>query len=115
MDSKPWLVLLLLGLAMMVAAEASHMHAEFGRVLLSDGDVDLIVDDNEFLMSSETARRTLAGRGRGRYIGYRALRSNQVPCGRRGRSYYNCQQRGRANPYRRGCTAITHCARNTGA
>ncbi|CAL0300900.1 unnamed protein product [Lupinus luteus] len=109
MDSKPWLIFVLLALALMVAAEASTMH-EFGRTVMNEGDIDLITDDNEFLMSSETARRTL--RGRRRYIGYNALRANKVPCGRRGRSYYNCQQRGRANPYRRGCTAVTHCARN---
>ncbi|CAL0313907.1 unnamed protein product [Lupinus luteus] len=71
---------------------------------------DLIGDDNEELLDSEANRRTL--RGRRRYIGYNSLRANQVPCGSRGRSYYNCQQRGRANPYRRGCTAVTHCARN---
>ncbi|KAE9591727.1 putative rapid ALkalinization Factor [Lupinus albus] len=47
-----------------------------------------------------------------RYIGYNSLTANKVPCGQRGRSYYNCQQRGRANPYRRACTAVTHCARN---
>ncbi|OIV91737.1 hypothetical protein TanjilG_26590 [Lupinus angustifolius] len=109
MDSKPWLIVLLLALAFMVATEASIMH-EYGRGALIGGDIDLITDDNEFLMSSETTRRTLQGRRR--YIGYNALRANKVPCGQRGRSYYNCQQRGRANPYRRGCTAITHCARN---
>ncbi|XP_019440241.1 PREDICTED: protein RALF-like 19 [Lupinus angustifolius] len=109
MDSKPWLILLLLALTMMVASEASTIH-EFGREMVTQGDIDLITDDNEFLMSSESIRRTLQGRRR--YIGYNSMRANQVPCGNRGRSYYNCQQRGRANPYRRGCTKITNCARN---
>ncbi|KAF1882110.1 hypothetical protein Lal_00038754 [Lupinus albus] len=109
MDSKPWLIMLILALALMVASEASIIH-EFGRGALMGGDIDLITDDNEFLMNSETARRTLQARRR--YIGYNSLTANKVPCGQRGRSYYNCQQRGRANPYRRACTAVTHCARN---
>ncbi|KAJ1381878.1 Rapid ALkalinization Factor [Sesbania bispinosa] len=111
MDSKRLLVFLLLALVVAMVAEASKMPDLAGLVSGGDGDGDLIEDDNEFLMSSESARRALAGRQR--YISYGALRANQVPCGRRGRSYYNCRQRGRANPYRRGCTRITHCARNT--
>lgn len=121
MSSKAWLAFLLLALAMV--AETYATIDEFATTLeefdpiISDGDADLIVDDNEFLMSSESTPRSLMhghpGKGRARYISYAALRSNQIPCGRRGRSYYNCNQRGRANPYNRGCTAITHCARDT--
>ncbi|CAO2209522.1 unnamed protein product [Urochloa humidicola] len=60
-------------------------------------------------------RRTLAQRQpRNRYISYAALRADQVPCNQRGRSYYsNCGAQKAANPYRRGCSAITRCARNT--
>ncbi|KAG0535972.1 hypothetical protein BDA96_03G023900 [Sorghum bicolor] len=48
-----------------------------------------------------------------RYISYAALRADQVPCNKRGRSYYsNCASQQAANPYRRGCSAITRCARN---
>ncbi|XP_038876152.1 uncharacterized protein LOC120068449 [Benincasa hispida] len=50
---------------------------------------------------------------RNRYLSYEALRKNNVPCGHRGRSYYDCNQHQKANPYRRGCTAITGCARFT--
>ncbi|XP_020227848.1 protein RALF-like 33 [Cajanus cajan] len=64
--------------------------------------------DEEFLMDSETNRRILAGR---RYISYGALRRNTVPCSRRGASYYNCRPGAQANPYRRGCSAITRCRR----
>ncbi|KAL1203168.1 Protein RALF-like 4 [Cardamine amara subsp. amara] len=46
-----------------------------------------------------------------RYISYGALKRNNVPCKRRGRSYYNCGRSERANPYRRGCSVITHCYR----
>lgn len=65
-------------------------------------------DDAEFLMDSESNRRILAGR---RYISYGALRRNTVPCSRRGASYYNCRPGAQANPYRRGCSAITRCRR----
>lgn len=60
-------------------------------------------------------RRALAQRQpRNRYISYAALRADQVPCNRRGRSYYsNCASQQPANPYRRGCSAITRCARTT--
>ena len=85
----------------------------YHAVSSSGGSVgDYIGDDNEMVLDSEANRRVLA-RGRS-YIGYGALKANAVPCGRRGQSYYNCQKRQRANPYKRGCSAITHCARHTG-
>ncbi|CAL4965878.1 unnamed protein product [Urochloa decumbens] len=64
---------------------------------------------------SDALRRTLAQRQpRNRYISYAALRADQVPCNQRGRSYYsNCGAQKAANPYRRGCSVITRCARNT--
>ncbi|KAJ1262089.1 hypothetical protein BS78_09G080600 [Paspalum vaginatum] len=60
-------------------------------------------------------RRALAQRQpTNRYISYAALRADQVPCNQRGRSYYsNCASQKPANPYRRGCSVITKCARNT--
>ena len=94
----------------MITAEASKLHDFNFQSSMHVGD--LIGDDNEILLDSETNRRTLAGRQR--YISYGSLKADQVPCGRRGRSYYDCNQRGKANPYRRGCTRATHCARNTG-
>nr|WFF64134.1 RALF-like protein 33 [Medicago sativa] len=65
-------------------------------------------DETEFMMDSESNRRILAAR---RYISYGALRRNTVPCSRRGASYYNCRPGAQANPYRRGCSAITRCRR----
>ncbi|KAL1334813.1 hypothetical protein HN51_063774 [Arachis hypogaea] len=65
-------------------------------------------DETEFLMDSESNRRILAGK---RYISYGALRRNTIPCSRRGASYYNCRPGAQANPYRRGCSAITRCRR----
>ena len=64
--------------------------------------------------AGDALRRTLAQRKpTNRYISYAALRADQVPCNKRGRSYYsNCEAQKAANPYRRGCSAITRCARN---
>ncbi|XP_022989011.1 protein RALF-like 4 [Cucurbita maxima] len=50
---------------------------------------------------------------RKRFLTYYALSKNNIPCGRRGHSYYDCKKRRRINPYRRGCAAITGCARFT--
>ncbi|KAK7397182.1 hypothetical protein VNO78_18349 [Psophocarpus tetragonolobus] len=62
--------------------------------------------EEEFLMDSEITRRILAT---SKYISYGALQRNTVPCSRRGASYYNCQPGAQANPYSRGCNAITRC------
>lgn len=62
----------------------------------------------EFEMDSEINRRILQTT---RYISYGALRRNTVPCSRRGASYYNCRRGAQANPYSRGCSAITRCRR----
>ncbi|KAF3330261.1 Rapid alkalinization factor [Carex littledalei] len=58
-------------------------------------------------LDDPTTRRFLAGNSP--YISYAALRRDSVPCSRRGASYYNCRPGAQANPYRRGCTAITRC------
>ena len=112
--AKYWLIFLMLAMAIVV---------ESGTVPFDDpaGTWSLTGDHNgnngfdfesELLMDSETNHRLLAQR-RGRYISYNALRKDSVPCNRRGRSYYNCNGRQKANPYRRGCSAITKCRRVT--
>ncbi|CAI9088682.1 OLC1v1023086C1 [Oldenlandia corymbosa var. corymbosa] len=79
---------------------------------LSDVRVgDFIDDAEEMMMESESTRRTL--RGRGRRISYGAMRKGATPCNRRGASYYSCNSHGAANPYRRGCSRIARCSRNT--
>lgn len=62
--------------------------------------------EEEFEMDSEINRRILATT---KYISYGALQRNTVPCSRRGASYYNCRTGAQANPYNRGCSAITRC------
>lgn len=66
-----------------------------------DEEIDHVVFDN--------SRRILPQSG---YISYGALQRDNVPCNVRGNSYYNCNSHQRTNPYSRGCTQITHCARN---
>ncbi|OEL14210.1 hypothetical protein BAE44_0024774 [Dichanthelium oligosanthes] len=43
------------------------------------------------------------------FISYLALSRDSVPCRRPGASYYNCRPGAEANPYSRGCSAITQC------
>uniref|UniRef100_A0ACD5YFN1 Uncharacterized protein n=1 Tax=Avena sativa TaxID=4498 RepID=A0ACD5YFN1_AVESA len=43
------------------------------------------------------------------YISYAALTRDSVPCSVSGASYYNCEPGADANPYSRGCSAITQC------
>ncbi|VAH43506.1 unnamed protein product [Triticum turgidum subsp. durum] len=63
--------------------------------------------------AGEALRRSLVRKSTARYISYAALRADQIPCDKRGASYYiNCGSMQQANPYTRGCSAITHCARN---
>ncbi|EEF30515.1 protein RALF-like 33 [Ricinus communis] len=64
------------------------------------------MQEDEFDMDSEINRRILATTN---YISYGALQRNTIPCSQRGASYYNCQPGAEANPYSRGCSAITRC------
>ena len=118
------LLLLLLLASAMVEESAAALFSEtnWGYTHFTGGDLggrracnglvgDCINPDAEAMMSSETSRRTLAQGGR--FISYAALKKNNVPCNRRGTSYYNCVKGGKANPYRRGCSVITRCARFT--
>ncbi|XP_074356189.1 protein RALF-like 33 [Apium graveolens] len=70
------------------------------------GSVADCMRGEEFDMDSESNRRILATTN---YISYDALERNNVPCSQRGASYYNCEQGAEANPYDRGCSAITRC------
>ncbi|KAI9100858.1 hypothetical protein K1719_024220 [Acacia pycnantha] len=113
MDLKPRLVVLVLVMAAIVVATEGMMTSPEWKGLSVEGQ--LVGDkaselEEEMMMESGSIHRSLRTV---RYISYDALKANNVPCRRRGRSYYNCHRRGRANPYRRGCTAITHCARRT--
>ncbi|XP_078446474.1 rapid alkalinization factor-like [Wolffia australiana] len=62
--------------------------------------------EEEFAVDTDSSRRILALGG---YISYGALRRGSTPCSLRGASYYNCRPGAPANPYNRGCSAITRC------
>ncbi|XP_038684786.1 protein RALF-like 1 [Tripterygium wilfordii] len=70
------------------------------------GSVADCIGENEFDMDSVINRRRLATNN---YISYGSLQRNTVPCSHRGASYYNCKAGAEANPYNRGCSAITRC------
>ncbi|KAL8119627.1 protein RALF-like 4 [Apium graveolens] len=97
---------LLVALASAVLADSSsrffHENAEFG-IPLNLGTCDSGVG------TCNSSRRALAGAAS--HISYDALNENKVPCTQRGSSYYNCVASKRANPYQRGCSAATQCAR----
>ncbi|OEL21256.1 hypothetical protein BAE44_0017726 [Dichanthelium oligosanthes] len=92
-------VLLLVAANPQRCAAAAHGHGD-GAMACSTGTVGECVDDGA------VARRELGGNG---YIGYGAMGAGNVPCSYRGASYYNCRPSGAANPYSRGCSAITQC------
>ena len=54
---------------------------------------------------------SIRGEGNTPFISYGALNENKVPCSRRGQSYTNCQPGAQANPWTRGCSKVSHCAR----
>ncbi|CAO2184621.1 unnamed protein product [Urochloa humidicola] len=100
------LLLVLLALAAVTrAGEVPSAAASLGWEL---GAVVGAAEDDEFGFpgGDSVARRVLQGGG---YISYGALRRDNVPCSVRGASYYNCRPGGQANPYSRGCSAITRC------
>ena len=110
------LIILVAALAVMATAAHSADHPMYigmagiygtGQGLVADSMDHL---DQEMMMESDTARRQLGSAG---YISYAALARNRVPCDQRGASYYNCRGHQRANPYNRGCTRATNCARTT--
>lgn len=121
------ILVLTLALAMVTVSSSYSLGSNAMETHLSRGDGGLsdlkscdgniigdCIDEDEEMMTmdpSESTRRTLAGRRR--YVSYRALKRNAIPCNRRGRSYYQCSGHQRANPYTRGCGRISRCARNT--
>ncbi|KAH9617345.1 hypothetical protein KSS87_007744 [Heliosperma pusillum] len=123
MATKLWLIALLLALVIVAESKTIIDDATWGMTRLSSGDGDLstmgkcngrvgdCIGDEEDLLDSETGRRQLAGRRR-RFISNEALRRDSIPCNRPGQSYYYCRGNIRANPYKRGCTYITHCQRD---
>ncbi|KAK7277955.1 hypothetical protein RJT34_22976 [Clitoria ternatea] len=88
------------------AVAGGDHHVGLGWAPTCKGTVAECLGGEEFELDSEINRRILATT---KYISYGALQRNTVPCSRRGASYYNCRPGAQANPYSRGCSAITRC------
>lgn len=104
-----FLTSLIISFSNIVIANGNHVHElnwipTTSRCQGSTGEC--MIDEDEFDMESEINRRILATQN---YISYGALQRNTVPCSQRGASYYNCKAGAQANPYNRGCSAITRC------
>ncbi|KAI4312202.1 hypothetical protein MLD38_037041 [Melastoma candidum] len=108
MGFKVWFVFLVLAVAAFVHSSADNLGSFVDPMGDSIGDW---VTEEEMALDSEINHRILAAARR--YISYGALKRNSVPCSRRGQSYYNCNRMKKANPYKRGCSVITHCKRFT--
>ncbi|CAM8955712.1 unnamed protein product [Rhodiola kirilowii] len=111
------LLVLLLALATITVESSPFSFDQFGATRQETGDngafkvADLVNYEEEMMLTSESQRRILAQTKK--HISYSALKKNSVPCKKRGSSYYNCNSRQRANPYKRGCSKITNCHRYT--
>ncbi|KAF0905529.1 hypothetical protein E2562_007326 [Oryza meyeriana var. granulata] len=102
-------------LALLLALAAGGANAAAGEAPLSwelgviggnDDGFGFADEEAAVADSAAVVRRVLQGQS---YISYGALRRDTTPCSVRGASYYNCQPGAEANPYSRGCSAITRC------
>ncbi|CAO2203475.1 unnamed protein product [Urochloa humidicola] len=106
-SARALLLPLLLLLALAALARAGEVPAAAASLGWDLGVVGAAEDDEfGFPGGDSVARRVLQSGG---YISYGALRRDNVPCSVRGASYYNCRPGAQANPYSRGCSAITRC------
>ncbi|BAB67949.1 hypothetical protein [Oryza sativa Japonica Group] len=95
-------------LLLLVVAAATAQAVEVAPYCVGEPGEECVAGGGgeEAVAVAAAARRRLQGGG---YISYDAMRRNAVPCSYRGASYYNCRPGGQANPYTRGCSAITQC------
>ncbi|KAJ1292357.1 hypothetical protein BS78_02G385900 [Paspalum vaginatum] len=115
---------LLLALALVatlaVAAASASAYARAADKDLTVGDDDVLglgggrrwLDDLNNGTSTDAAGNATSldvVPGMAGFISYAALSRDSVPCSQRGASYYNCRPGAEANPYSRGCSAITQC------
>ncbi|MCL7029005.1 hypothetical protein MKW94_007452 [Papaver nudicaule] len=114
MAVKVCMVLFILAMVCLIAGSSTSSSDVVVGVARSstqtcDGLGDCINGENELMVDSRIHRRSLFHPKD--HISYEAIKKNSAPCGHRGRSYYGCTKASKANPYRRGCSVITHCAR----
>ncbi|KAF8660551.1 hypothetical protein HU200_057574 [Digitaria exilis] len=102
-------LLALLALAALSRAAAGDVSVPAASLGWELGVVGAAEDDEfGFPGAADSVARRVLQQGPG-YISYGALRRDNVPCSVRGASYYNCRPGAQANPYSRGCSAITRC------
>ncbi|KAF8676406.1 hypothetical protein HU200_046950 [Digitaria exilis] len=102
-------VLALVAVARAAAGDVSVPGATAASLGWELGVVGAAEDDEfGFPGAADSVARRVLQQGPG-YISYGALRRDNVPCSVRGASYYNCRPGAQANPYSRGCSAITRC------
>ncbi|KAM3320621.1 hypothetical protein P3S67_007823 [Capsicum chacoense] len=115
--SRLTVMLLLTTLTISMVVESSFSHLDSTTIAFAyrkNDNIGLVGDmldeDEEMMMPSESARRSLNSND---HIAYRALDKNNIPCNNRGESYYNqCNRMSKVNPYRRGCQRATNCQRS---
>jgi hypothetical protein len=108
--TRALLVPLLALLALAALARAGDVPPAVATLGWELGVVGVALDEEfGFPDGDSVARRVLQQGNGGGYISYGALRRDNVPCSVRGASYYNCRPGAQANPYSRGCSAITRC------
>lgn len=97
-------LLLLLAAVAALAVAAAPVHASAG-----DGGDESGVGGMRRWLDGLNATDTATNRTTTGFISYDALLADNVPCSVPGASYYNCRTGAEANPYERGCSAITQC------
>ncbi|XP_023530159.1 protein RALF-like 19 [Cucurbita pepo subsp. pepo] len=116
---KICLVLLLVFFAVVAPLSFAFHETSHSSSLLDNSQYSFFGGDSSEAMTEDSRRQLFQygfaynAEARKRVLSYYALSKNNIPCGRRGTSYYDCKKRRRINPYRRGCAAITGCARFT--
>ncbi|KAK8489315.1 hypothetical protein V6N13_023464 [Hibiscus sabdariffa] len=93
--SKVVFISLILALAMVAAGEALSKSSISGRCKVE--------------VQTETSHRLLVGKRKA--ISYKALENNAAFCNQPDRSNHECHRRKPVNPYTRGCSITTRCAR----
>ncbi|XP_022989015.1 protein RALF-like 4 [Cucurbita maxima] len=120
METMKICLFLLLVFAVVAPFSVAFHETSYDSSLVDDNSKYSFFGGDSSESMTEDSRRQLFQYGfaynteaRKRFLTYYALSKNNIPCGRRGSSYYDCKKRRRINPYRRGCAAITGCARFT--
>ena len=107
-------------LAVAAASASSYVRAADKELMIIGGDDDVFglggviggrrrLDDLNGTSPDANATSADGNSTSTGYISYLALSRDSVPCSQRGASYYNCRPGAEANPYSRGCSAITQC------